>query len=303
MKYINLHLNQHKTITTKKILKLRKIKKIKKRKIKTLKKSIANSGYDIKMEENKIKKNESNSGENSIQQIIQRADSLGEEINKYRNGSDEPVTNISNNNINNKNNNIRLDDSFSILKERTSPITKHRTSSQLEEHNFNFLPFQYELSSYHNFFSDFSLENEINFEQEYNRNLLDFEYPINIGNNIPLNNINNSNRIQNINTNNNNINIMNFHLDIPFNDSEDFSYRFSRISRTSIRNIKNKLTEKKFNKSESSNGNNERCIICYEDFKDNEKVYSLPCHHLFHVSCLNNEIKYRQKCPMCRNEL
>jgi hypothetical protein len=71
------------------------------------------------------------------------------------------------------------------------------------------------------------------------------------------------------------------------------------ISNT-IENIKNKLIKIRYQKSLSSNENRESCIICSEDFKNNQKVYSLPCSHLFHVQCLNREIKYRQKCPMCR---
>ena len=131
------------------------------------------------------------------------------------------------------------------------------------------------------------------------------------GSNIPLNNINNSNRNefnpQNRNDNNNNRNIMHFHLDIPLNDSYDYSFNFSRLrertNQKAIQNIKNKINKIRFNKSVSSNESNECCSICCEDFKNNQNVYSLPCHHLFHVHCLNKEIKFRQKCPMCRIEL
>ena len=96
---------------------------------------------------------------------------------------------------------------------------------------------------------------------------------------------------------------MNFHFNFPILDFDDYYFRFPRISRTAIRNIKNKLTKIRFRRSLSSNGNCERCIICCEDFKNYQNVYNLPCHHLFHVQCLNKEIKYRQKCPMCRKEL
>lgn len=91
MRNINLPLNQHKTITVRKIMKLRKIKKIKKikkRKIKVPKAPIVNSDHGIKMEEDKIKNNESNSGNNSIQQIIQRPNSLREDFDIFRNESD-----------------------------------------------------------------------------------------------------------------------------------------------------------------------------------------------------------------------
>jgi hypothetical protein len=69
---------------------------------------------------------------------------------------------------------------------------------------------------------------------------------------------------------------MRLHLDITFDISNDFSFRVSRIECTEIDNIKKKLPKKKFGKSESSDGNSEKCIICYEDFKNNQDVYSLP---------------------------
>ena len=53
-----------------KLRKIKKIKKIKKRKTKVPRATIVNSDHGIKMEEDKIKNNESNSGNNSIQQII-----------------------------------------------------------------------------------------------------------------------------------------------------------------------------------------------------------------------------------------
>ena len=225
MKQIKLSLNQNKTITTRKIMKLRKIKKINKRKIKTKvpKAPIANSDHGIKREEDKDKKNKSHFGTNPFQQIIQRLIHLREEIYKCRYGIDNPTN----------------------------------------------------------------------------------------GSNIPLNNINNSNRNefnpQNRNDNNNNRNIMHFHLDIPLNDSYDYSFNFSRLrertNQKAIQNIKNKINKIRFNKSVSSNESSECCSICCEDFKNNQNVYSLPCHHLFHVHCLNKEIKFRQKCPMCRIEL
>ena len=220
MKYFNFPLNQHKTIKTRKIMKLRKIKK---RKTKVPKEPIANCDHGKKTEENKIKKNESNSGKSSIEQISQRLNLLREKINILINRRENPTNNEANIhscNINNSNGN------------------------------------------------------------EFNP--------------------------QNRNTNDNNQNIMHFHFDIPLNDSDDYSFIFSRsrerANQKAIKNIKDKLTKIRFNKSVSSN-NSECCNICYEDFKNNQNVYSLPCHHLFHVNCLNKEITYRQKCPLCRIEL
>jgi hypothetical protein len=250
------------------------------------------------------KENESNSGENSI---IQRASSLREEISLYRNGSDEPSTNVNDNNINIQTNNIRLDDIFSTQNEIfSSPI--HYIHKPLEEPDFNYM--------YPNSFSEFCIEDElINgilnsppalFPVEVNNNRSDLiiENPNNNGSNIPLNNINNSNRNefnpQNGNdNNNNNRNIMHFHLDIPLNDSYEHSFNFSslreRTNQKEIQNINNKINKIRFKKSVLSNGSNEYCPICFEDFKNNQNVYSFPCHHLFHVHCLNKKIKFKQK--------
>ena len=93
MKQLNLPLNQHKTITTRKKKKLRKIKK---RKTKASKTPIANNDHDIKREEDLIKKNQSNSGIKSIQQIKQRLGLLRAELKKYINGSENPTNNGTN---------------------------------------------------------------------------------------------------------------------------------------------------------------------------------------------------------------
>ena len=266
-----------------KIKKTKKIKKIKKRKIKTSKTSIANIDHCIKIEENKIKKNESNSGENLIiQWITHKEKSLSEESFLYRKGSGELYTNISNNNINTQNNFIRSDDIFSNLSELTST-----RSVQEEEPKYNFLPVHrrvlpifYNTSPYFSLEDDFEREYSHLYstsfhEQESNRNELDFENRNNNRINFPLINTNDPNRNdfipqnrnefipqnrnefipQNRNTNNSNRNIMRLHLDIPFDISNDFSFRVSRIECTEIDNIKKKLPKKKFGKSESSDGN------------------------------------------------
>ena len=101
-------------------------------------------------------------------------------------------------------------------------------------------------------------------------------------------------------------------INIPNNlrsNNSEFNFDFPRQRNRNrnltsiIKNIKNKLTRIRFRRSLSSYGNNESCIICMKVFRNNQNVYNLPCHHIFHILCLNKELKYRQKCPMCRNEL
>ena len=343
MKQINLPQKQHKTMTTRKIMKLRKIKKIKNRKIKTSKTSTDNLYHGIKRQEGRTKKNESNSGISSIQQIKQRTNSLIERINTYRNTSDELIPNITYNNTNDQTNFIisdeesenRMNPSLSSISPGLRLLSEEEFESELPPRQYNI--FQNILDAHDYDFEreieNLNLSSPINFpERELNMSNLVSE---NLGyyrNNISLVNINNSNgnelNPQNGNANNNNhlLNINNsnrnelnpqnrnrnrntnihdrilMHLlhDLILDHSYDFS---SRINRTTIRNIKKKLTKIKFNNTVSSSRNIEKCTICFEKFKRYQEVYDLPCHHLFHKSCLNNEIKFRQKCPLCRREL
>ena len=48
------------------------------------------------------------------------------------------------------------------------------------------------------------------------------------------------------------------------------------------------------------NEENKRCIICYEDFKDNDKGIFLPCFHVFHSNCIKTWLKNKDNCPLCK---
>ena len=364
----NIHspLNQHKIITTKKILKL---KKIKRRKIKVPKIYNCNFGVnEFKNMKDKIKKNESNLGNNSFQIINKDIKPKSEEINILNNKSEKIITDI-----NNKNNNITLLDNKFINKKETlfsSPIINLPSSPpKITNLDFSYKPFNFlskplfdddysfkffdfedmslndhlEIENYHNLFNPvlsepifdwnaFNLfDNEINNPSNINYNPIINEINSQNINNNNNQNINNNNQNNNNHQNNNNNQIINqnnnnnrgsnqdndyssFSLSLNSSDLSNFQFDFSlddpfifrsrqRTNCTKIKSIKNKLNRIRFKKSASSNENRETCIICYEDFKNYQNVYNLPCSHIFHVRCLNKEIKYRQKCPMCRVKL
>ena len=49
------------------------------------------------------------------------------------------------------------------------------------------------------------------------------------------------------------------------------------------------------------NDENKRCVICLEDFKNNDKSIYLPCFHLFHEKCITDWINMKKGfCPFCR---
>ena len=67
-----------------------------------------------------------------------------------------------------------------------------------------------------------------------------------------------------------------------------------------IQQIK-RLPKTKFNKEKYSE--NERCIICMEEFIDNEKVNLLPCGHIFHINCIKQWLLKTKSCPFCKTEI
>lgn len=55
-----------------------------------------------------------------------------------------------------------------------------------------------------------------------------------------------------------------------------------------------------------SEGSEEECFICLEEFRPDAVVDFTPCAHKFHYECLNtlkNSIHYNGLCPMCRTPL
>ena len=45
------------------------------------------------------------------------------------------------------------------------------------------------------------------------------------------------------------------------------------------------------------------CTICQSDFKENDDIIQLNCHHVFHKSCMNQHLNYKYECPMCRDPI
>ena len=50
------------------------------------------------------------------------------------------------------------------------------------------------------------------------------------------------------------------------------------------------------------NSNNEKCLICLEDFIENNQVLYLPCSHLFHSVCILRWLLDNNKCPICQTD-
>lgn len=47
------------------------------------------------------------------------------------------------------------------------------------------------------------------------------------------------------------------------------------------------------------------CSVCWKDYKDKDQLGAFPCEgkHTFHLDCINNWLKVRFNCPVCRQRL
>ena len=43
------------------------------------------------------------------------------------------------------------------------------------------------------------------------------------------------------------------------------------------------------------------CTICISDYSKGDMVHELPCKHVFHAQCIEEWIKYKPECPLCKN--
>ena len=45
------------------------------------------------------------------------------------------------------------------------------------------------------------------------------------------------------------------------------------------------------------------CVICLEDYKNEDYFTNLPCAHFFHTKCIVDWLKRTNDCPICKYKI
>jgi len=53
----------------------------------------------------------------------------------------------------------------------------------------------------------------------------------------------------------------------------------------------------------SKKGKQDECVICQDEYKNRERLITLPCRHYFHASCITKWLKIEKTCPICKDEV
>ena len=65
-------------------------------------------------------------------------------------------------------------------------------------------------------------------------------------------------------------------------------------------NLINMLPETKIKNVDKLPQDKRNCVICMEDFKENELIITIPCYHIFHKNCIGEWFKKDNTCPICK---
>jgi E3 ubiquitin-protein ligase RNF38/44 len=67
-----------------------------------------------------------------------------------------------------------------------------------------------------------------------------------------------------------------------------------------IKNIINGIPESRYEEKKQDHEDKPTCVICMDNIKENQMVKTLKCSHNFHSKCINNWLKLKLKCPLCK---
>jgi hypothetical protein len=85
---------------------------------------------------------------------------------------------------------------------------------------------------------------------------------------------------------------------ITYKDDEDVNKKASTMEQ----HLSNSRSNNK-NNNIKDNVDAPHCSICLCEYETNERLYELPCTHVFHQECIDSWTSNHTKCPLCNMEL
>jgi len=82
--------------------------------------------------------------------------------------------------------------------------------------------------------------------------------------------------------------------------------RAMRKPRTASSSAVRRLRTRKFvaNSGDIEIGEMQRCVICLQDYKQDEEIKTLPCGHEYHSRCVDPWLaRHNRTCPTCRHDI
>ena len=111
----------------------------------------------------------------------------------------------------------------------------------------------------------------------------------NYNNNMGSSNVTNSNPVSNNKTSFDDNNNLNVHQNNNQINENEINLIMECLSTDILKEIKV--------------GENNKCLMCNEEFNIGQSVTTLPCSHVFHFKKIKSTLKYNNKCPNCQVEI
>lgn len=87
---------------------------------------------------------------------------------------------------------------------------------------------------------------------------------------------------------------------------QPLSLSLSMVSLPAPESVVNSLPLKDHKKPETAESRDDvdQCYICLCEYEEGDKIRVLPCHHEYHMSCVDKWLKeIRGVCPLCRGDV